>query len=407
MYRFLLALLALLFVLAPAPPAAAAPAGDTVTVNVYVVPDPGVSGGRDESLAAIAGRTLGDPARAAEILALNKGRAQPDGGSLESATDGVRPGWVLVLPSDARGPEVRTAQVAQAKPYWTWPLVLSLLGAVVLGVVTVLVVARRRLVGAVRRWVGRTREGRASRRRRQRLRGLRATLATQQERDARTVTVAMTAAAAAGEDTEVYAALVDDRGVTAWLSTPTAPAPGWTAAGDGAWRGGLPAAGPVDPLSVPARVGGTEDGATLVVDLSWLDGVLSVTGDPQVAKEAADHLLREVTRYRPQTLVVDLASLSGPDELAHLVRTGVAARDEPGSVIVEAARRRRLAGIVVVTREPDPGTTAALLRLCSSAAGGWAGVVLGGVPGAHWHWHAHADGTLYLPELDRTLVVPA
>ncbi|GIF77729.1 hypothetical protein [Asanoa siamensis] len=406
MHRYLLALLAFLFVLAPTVPATAAPPGDTVTVNVYVVPEPIAAGSRDESLAAIAGRTLGDPARAAEIFALNDGREQPDGASLTSATEVARTGWVLVLPADARGPDVRTASLARSKPYWTWPLALSLIGAVVLGVLTVLVVARRRVVGSIRRWTDRTRDARGNRQRKRRLRATRARLAADQGRDTRDVTLAMTAAAGVGSDAEVYAVVIDGDGVTAWLSTPTTPTPFWTATGSGQWRSGLPTPGPVDPLSMPARVGVTEDGGTLVVDISWLDGVLSVTGDAQGARETVDHLLREVTRHRPGTLIVDLASLSGAAELADLVRASAPALDEAGSVMVQAARRRRLTGIVVAVGEPDPETAASLVRLSSSGAGGWASVVLGRVPGAHWQWHANADGTLELPELDQTVVVP-
>lgn len=62
--------------------------------------------GEPENLTEIAERFLGDGARAAELFALNAGRIQPDGTTL---TDGsrLRAGWVLVLPWDAYGSEVR------------------------------------------------------------------------------------------------------------------------------------------------------------------------------------------------------------------------------------------------------------------------------------------------------------
>ncbi|MDR7274232.1 hypothetical protein [Catenuloplanes atrovinosus] len=83
-------------------PASAEPAG---TGKYYVVGEP--VGGQREYLFAIALKTLGDGNRYPEIVELNRGRPQPDGGALVDPTD-VRPGWILVLPADAAGPSVRT-----------------------------------------------------------------------------------------------------------------------------------------------------------------------------------------------------------------------------------------------------------------------------------------------------------
>ncbi|MFG2082049.1 S8 family serine peptidase [Micromonospora tulbaghiae] len=71
--------------------------------------------GEPENLTEIAERFLGDGARAAELFALNTGRIQPDGATL---TDGsrLRAGWVLVLPWDAYGGEVRQGVPPAAKP---------------------------------------------------------------------------------------------------------------------------------------------------------------------------------------------------------------------------------------------------------------------------------------------------
>lgn len=63
-----------------------------------------------DTLWGIAERVLGDGARAQQILALNNGIRQADGGALE-ATSFPRPGWVLVLPSDAKTPPPSTVQV--------------------------------------------------------------------------------------------------------------------------------------------------------------------------------------------------------------------------------------------------------------------------------------------------------
>ncbi|WP_433119134.1 hypothetical protein [Micromonospora sp. CA-246542] len=83
-------------------PAAALP---DETGRYYVVGPP-VDGQR-EYLYDIALRTLGNGNRFREITQLNIGRKQPDGGTF---TDGVelRPGWLLVLPRDAKGSGVRT-----------------------------------------------------------------------------------------------------------------------------------------------------------------------------------------------------------------------------------------------------------------------------------------------------------
>ncbi|WP_116451684.1 LysM peptidoglycan-binding domain-containing protein [Blastococcus litoris] len=81
----------------PAPPASTGP---TYTVQPR------------DTLGRIAARHLGDWARFDEILDLNLGRLQPDGGTL---TDPglIRPGWTLVLPADADlpGSDPAAAQV--------------------------------------------------------------------------------------------------------------------------------------------------------------------------------------------------------------------------------------------------------------------------------------------------------
>jgi len=63
-------------------------------------------GRHHDTLWGIAERTLGEPLRYKEIYELNKDRVQPDGSRLTDA-DLIRPGWQLVLPADAHGPDVR------------------------------------------------------------------------------------------------------------------------------------------------------------------------------------------------------------------------------------------------------------------------------------------------------------
>ncbi|MEU5903071.1 hypothetical protein ABZ780_01720 [Micromonospora sp. NPDC047467] len=90
---------------APAGQARAAPAE---TGRYYVV-GPAVDGQR-EYLYAIALRTLGNGNRYREIVDLNVGRKQPDGATF---TDGLvlEPGWMLVLPADAKGQGVRIGRM--------------------------------------------------------------------------------------------------------------------------------------------------------------------------------------------------------------------------------------------------------------------------------------------------------
>ncbi|NJC11431.1 hypothetical protein F4558_001257 [Micromonospora profundi] len=85
-------------------PASGGPASPA-PVHYWVVGEP--RDGQREYLYEIAMHTLGDGNRYPEILALNRDRPQPDGGRLTDALTPLRPGWILKLPPDARGPGVR------------------------------------------------------------------------------------------------------------------------------------------------------------------------------------------------------------------------------------------------------------------------------------------------------------
>ncbi|WP_432838014.1 hypothetical protein [Dactylosporangium sp. CA-092794] len=108
------ALLLAVLVLVPAAPAGAAPVtpSSSAAAGKYCVvgtnPD-----GRPEYLFQIAARTLGDGNRYPEIMRLNAGRAQPDGGRLTDAVV-LQPGWILLLPDDASGPGVRVGPPSPA-----------------------------------------------------------------------------------------------------------------------------------------------------------------------------------------------------------------------------------------------------------------------------------------------------
>jgi hypothetical protein len=79
-------------------------------VKYYVVGSP-VNGQR-EYLFAIAEKTLGNGRRHPEIFDLNKGRRQRDG---RYVTDPriLEPGWTLLLPPDAHGPDVLVGSLSE------------------------------------------------------------------------------------------------------------------------------------------------------------------------------------------------------------------------------------------------------------------------------------------------------
>jgi hypothetical protein len=85
--------------------------------KIYVVKPP--AGRYHESLWEIAQNHLGDGRRYHEIFQLNSDRTQPDGSKLTMASL-IRPGWVLLMPSDAHGPGIEIvsphAQAHDAAP---------------------------------------------------------------------------------------------------------------------------------------------------------------------------------------------------------------------------------------------------------------------------------------------------
>lgn len=83
--------------------AAVAPRAESSVTKFYEVKPP--QGRNHDTLWDIADRTLGDPFRYKEIYQLNKDRVQPDGRRLVDA-DLIQPGWQLVMPADAEGPDI-------------------------------------------------------------------------------------------------------------------------------------------------------------------------------------------------------------------------------------------------------------------------------------------------------------
>ncbi|MFE5300721.1 hypothetical protein [Streptomyces sp. NPDC056632] len=73
-------------------------------VKYYIVTKQ--ANGEPEFLFSIAEKVLGDGNRFNEIFELNKGRLQPDGLVMKTATS-IAPGWILQLPPDAKGAGVK------------------------------------------------------------------------------------------------------------------------------------------------------------------------------------------------------------------------------------------------------------------------------------------------------------
>src|SRR5664280_1590227 len=99
---------------APVSMAAASPADPTASVTGGVKlltgrPLPAYTVRAGDTPWSIAEKTLGSGERASEIVALNTGRTQADGGAL-TATTFPHPGWVLRLPADARTTDPSTPE---------------------------------------------------------------------------------------------------------------------------------------------------------------------------------------------------------------------------------------------------------------------------------------------------------
>ncbi len=121
--RVLVLLAALAGALAPASRGAAEPGPSPSYVKYYVVA--AAYQGKPENLPEIAERFLGSTARSAEILNMNAGRPQADGGRLTDPAV-LHVGWVLILPWDAVGTGVQygllpTPGAVAAKPAPTPP----------------------------------------------------------------------------------------------------------------------------------------------------------------------------------------------------------------------------------------------------------------------------------------------
>ncbi|WNF30686.1 hypothetical protein RI138_29825 [Streptomyces sp. C11-1] len=444
---------------------------DEVT-KYYMIKSAQENGGEQETLFGIAERTLGDGDRFEEILVLNSGRQLPDGSAFVSP-DQLTPGYALILPEDANGPGVevgvlpeedaapaeRSEQSAAPAPRPAagrssgtfaglgdrlgspW-LIGGVVGAALL---TVVIVARRPIGRALRA----TSSGiaRAARVLRPRLprrlalalrRRRRAVLARRLAADTRTPVMVRQAlrelmpadTAETERPVRVYSVLAEPTKLLASVSgAHTAPAP-WTALETNRWeRTGLPAVVEGDPtagvaLTLPhlARIGVSERGAQVMVDLGQINGALSVSGDLVVAQDAVAALVRGLLELpRQSTVMVSVdPSASALPGLNGLVRVrsvsevkGKApeevldsAEDLGVGMVRGAARTGEVTGFIVVQNAPTAEEARALADLSTPEGGGWIVLTVGDVPGAHWRWYAENDGIVDLGVLGLRVVVP-
>jgi hypothetical protein len=171
-----------------------------------------------------------------------------------------------------------------------------------------------------------------------------------------------------------------------------------------------------DSRACLVRVGVDTEGEAVLYDLSWLDGVLSVTGDHAVARDVIQGLLNEVARIRPGTPVTVIHGSDGttplalPAGLESVDRVAWQGRSMPDSLggvlgtVRGAAMRRPVKGLVVMASTPTEYEAAELAALCGA---GWTGLVCGAVGGAHWRWQTDGDGVVEIPLLGVRLTVPA
>lgn len=297
-----------------APGQASATAAAVGPAKTYVVQPP--DGRRYDSLWDISERTLGDPFRYKEIFELNRAKVQDDGRKLVDANL-IRPGWVLTMPADARGPGVSTpalappqrpapqapldapapadapalapAAAATAAPDAGLSTERMLLGGGLLAAgVLVALSARRGPYG---------RPAAAGPEEQLRL------AATPQRADLldRALRGLADSCAAAGRPLpEIAVAYCDDEHVTLSLVGPAEqpPAP-WTPVSDG--RGwtvrvqDVPDVAPDVAAPYPALAGIALSGHTdILVDLEAAPGLVSLEGDATVAREIAASLLVEL-----------------------------------------------------------------------------------------------------------------
>lgn len=413
---------------------------DVIGKKVYLVQPP--DGSYHDNLWDIAERHLDNGRRWQEIFDLNKGRLQPDGGELVLGRL-IQPGWVLVMPDDAKGldrveaapatpdstPPVTGERVggdtgdqadaaddldqAQASTDSTLARDLTGGGIVAAGLLAALLAERRRRRGAapdddaleaeVGLLVGADQERAAWLDRA--LRGLSATSRNEQ--------LPLPPA---------FAVVVDDDHLDLRLAPARehAPAP-WTPLDEGrTWRLSRDAEAPAELGHAPypglVCVGRTLEGADVLVDLESVGGAVAVTGHEATAAQVVSALAVQLAtapwtddqRVYGQHLSEVLADLAGDRLVLVDDITGVVERLEeslPQRVAqdVLTGRLARRPGVTpqyaVLGSSPSEALAEHLAVLTGQGARGFGVVVAGESAGTRWRLVVDETGTLTVPLL--------
>ncbi|MBM6406059.1 hypothetical protein JQN72_17620 [Phycicoccus sp. CSK15P-2] len=408
--------------------------------------------GEPEFLYEIAERMLGSGDRAMEIFLLNQGRRQP-GGLIVSDPEVIKPGWVLELPADASGPEVRVGPLPTFAPLpgasapaaptapgaapeaasgeegafsSTWWVVAAAVGAALVATLVVVLALRSRrdrenaappaprrpaaLERSTARPPGSHRALRPGRRERPPApTPLDSSVSWMVDRALR---VLASACRAAGRTLpEVAMVVVGPEHLSLRLLSPDDMTPsGWAARDFGrTWASSLRHLQTAavddtldDPLPQLVTVGGTAQGRVLV-DLARARGVVAVDGDGAGQRHLLDIWMHELTT-NPWSREV------------RVVRVAVAAPVPAGSKVVDIADVGGLddvvdgapAGMVVLARAPRGRDLERVTALAGGTVGPrWGVVVLGGLRDARWRFTCDGSGRVTTPLLDEPVVMAA
>ncbi|RYU12773.1 hypothetical protein [Nocardioides iriomotensis] len=416
---------------------------DVIGKKVYVVQPP--DGSYHDNLWDIAERHLDNGRRWQEIFDLNKGRLQPDGGELVLGRL-IQPGWVLVMPADAKG--LDRVEAAPAPPDSTPPVPGSQAGGdhdvadaggdvvdgdqadaatgstlardlagggiVAAGLLAALVAERRRRRGAapddealeaeVGLLVGADRERAAWLD--TALRGLAASSRTEQ--------VPLP---------PVFAVVVDDEHLDLRLAParPDAPAP-WTPLDEGrTWRLSRDADAPAELGHAPypglVCLGRTLEGADVLVDLESVGGAVAVTGHEATATQVVSALAVQLAtapwtdeqRVYGHQLSEVLADLAGDrlvlvDDYAPLLERLETSLPQRAAQDVLTGRLARRPGVTpqyaVLGASPSDVLAERFAALTGQGARGFGVVVAGDAAGTRWRLDVDESGTLRVPLLD-------
>ncbi|GIF12891.1 LysM peptidoglycan-binding domain-containing protein [Actinoplanes teichomyceticus] len=391
--------------------------------------------GAPEFLYEIAARFLGDGERWREIFALNKGRIQPDGGSLTDPTV-ITPGWYLYLPADAKGDGVQTgplvvnapgaaasgapsaaaaapAAPASGKESGTTALVLwivagvLLLASIVAGVLWFL---RRRPVAAAGQPVARKPAARGA--------AEPAVAAPTRTFDTaaawtidRALQVLVTAADAGGRPTPpVYAVSIDESRISLRLAAPDEdPTEPWEALEHGRiWQASLrdlqalPASNDL-PSPCPRLVTlGTTGGVRELIDLGQATGMISIQGDKAAARDLVAAWTEELSSSPwaggVQVVAGDIRPhLTGGERVS--IRDALSLAEGDGSDTAYTLRGgssggKRTLGVLILGSTPGSRELERAQSLVNRPDAAWVVIVLGQTRYDRWRFTVDADGRL-------------